>query len=178
MKISEVLRKIPRVARSQWRHFEYNLSRKINLDWFDIARYQLIFGERPNLRNPKTWSEKLLWLNRNWQPDIKAELTDKLKVRDYIKKEGLEFLLIPLIGAWEKPEDIDFDTLPNQFALKCNHGSATNIICKDKTKLDFEEARNRLKHWLSIDYGKLFNEKHYSKIQPMIICEEYLPSLS
>jgi hypothetical protein len=177
MNISELLKKVPRVIRSQWIHFEYNISRKISLNWFDIARYQMLMGERPNLKNPQTWSEKLLWLNRHWQPDIKAELTDKIKVRDYIKKQGLEFLLVPLIGIWESPNEIEFDKLPEKFVLKCNHGSATNVICRDKSKLDIEETKIKLSRWLKIDYGKLFNEKHYSKIKPMILCEEFLPAL-
>jgi len=178
MSISELLQKVPRVIRSQWRHLEYNLSRKINLNWFDIARYQLLLGERPNLKNPKTWSEKLLWLNRNWQPDIKSECADKLKVRDYVRNKGLDFLLVPLLGVWSTPEEINFESLPNQFVLKCNHGSGCNIVCTDKSKLDFEQAKKNLAYWLTLDYGKLFNEKHYSKIKPIIFCEKFLPFLA
>jgi len=173
----DLLQKVTRVIRSQWRHFEYNISRKINMNWFDVARYQLLMGERPNLKNPQTMSEKLLWLNRHWQPQIKADCTDKIKVRDYVKSKGLEHLLVPMIGIWSTPEEINFDSLPNQFVLKCNHGCGCNIICKDKSKLDILETRHKLSEWLKIDYSKLFNEKHYSKIHPKILCEEYLPTL-
>lgn len=176
MNLKELFAKIPRVVWFQWRTFEYNLSRRINLDWFDIARYQMLRGKRPNLRNPKTWDEKLLWLNRYWQPDIKAELTDKVKVREYVRKLGMESLLVPVLGVWSDPDEIDFEKLPQQFALKCNHGSACNIICSNKSTLDIDDAKEQLRKWLKIDYGKLFNEKHYSKIKPMILGEEYLPA--
>ena len=129
----------------------------------------------PNLKEPKTWGEKLLWLNHHWQPEIKSLCADKYRVREYIKQQGLENILIPLLGVWNNAEDIDFDALPDKFVLKCNHGCAMNILVMDKAKLNKEEAVNQLNEWLKVDLGKVSGEYHYSKIKPCIIAEAFLP---
>ncbi len=67
-----------------------------------------------NLRDPKTWSEKLFWLNKYWQPEEKAICADKYRVREWIAKKGYADILLPLHGIYNKAEDIDFDELPNR----------------------------------------------------------------
>ena len=99
---------------------------------------------------------------------------DKYKVREYVKKKGLGDILVPLIGHWDKPEDIDWDSLPDKFVLKCNHGCAYNILCNDKNKFDKVEATKRLKKWMKEDFGAFNIETHYSQIKPHITCEEFL----
>jgi hypothetical protein len=128
-----------------------------------------------NIRNPKTWSEKLFWLNKYWQPEEKAICADKYRVREWIAKKGYADILLPLHGIYNKAEDIDFDELPNRFVLKCNHGCACNVIVEDKSKLDISEARRKLNGWLKRDYSLAYNEAHYHNIPPKIICEQFLP---
>lgn len=165
---------IPHVLRFQFRKLEYNLSHTINGFWFDSVRCRQVTGKRMYWRNPKGITQKLLWLNRFWQPQIKADCADKYKAKLYLKECGLSELIVPLIGVWNTPEEIDFDNLPQQFVLKTNHGCGTNIICTDKDRLDVEETRDKLRSWLKVDYGKQFNERHYSKIKRCIIAEEFL----
>lgn len=128
-----------------------------------------------NLRNPKTWSEKLFWLNKYWQPKEKAICADKYRVREWIANKGYAEILLPLLGVYDKAEDINFDDLPNRFVLKCNHGCACNIIVEDKSKLNIPNARAKLNGWLKRDYSLSYNEAHYHKIPPKIICEQFLP---
>ena len=132
-------------------------------------------GRRLNLKNPKTWSEKLFWLNAYWQPEVKSICADKYRVRDFVTSKGYVDILLPLHGVWGKPDDIDFDALPNRFVLKCNHGCACNIIVEDKTKLDIAQAKKNLEMWLKKDYSLSYNEQHYARIKPLIICEAFLP---
>ena len=129
----------------------------------------------PNLNEPKTWGEKLLWLNHHWQPEVKSICADKYGVREYIEQKGLGNILIQLLGIWDDARDIDFDTLPDKFVLKCNHGCAMNILVTDKAKLDKQEAVNQLNEWLKVDLGKASGEYHYSKIRPRVIAEAFLP---
>ena len=129
----------------------------------------------PNLKNPKTWGEKLLWLNHHWQPEIKSVCADKYRVRDYIQQKGLERILIPLLGVWDNAEDINFDNLPDKFVLKCNHGCAMNILVTDKAKLNQKETVRQLEKWLKTDLGRISGEYHYSNIKPRVIAEEFLP---
>lgn len=132
-------------------------------------------GQWPNLKDPKTWGEKLLWLNHHWKPSLKTLCADKYCVRDYVRKKGLENILIPLLGVWDKAKDIDFEELPDKFVLKCNHGCAMNILVTDKAKLNEKEAVHQLKKWLKMDLGKISGEYHYSEIRRRIIAEAFLP---
>lgn len=129
----------------------------------------------PDLKNPQTWGEKLLWLNEHWQPEVKALCADKYLVREFIEQQGCADILIPLLGVWEDANDIDFEDLPDKFVLKCNHGCAMNILVPDKSQLDKNEAVRQLNEWLKVDLGKISGEHHYSGIKPTIIAEAFLP---
>ncbi len=97
------------------------------------AMYWLCMGKRLNLDHPLTFNEKLQWLKLyNRKPEYTV-MVDKYRVREYIARELGEEYLIPLLGVWDDPDEIDFDALPNQFVLKCNHNSGLGMcICKDK----------------------------------------------
>lgn len=127
-----------------------------------------------NINNPKRFNEKIHWLKLN--PCIKNGdiLADKFKVRDYIKKTIGETYLIPLIGVWENIEDIDFEKLPNKFALKANHGSGMNIICRDKNNLSWNKIKQKLKFWLENSQYCISREWQYKNTPRKIICEEFL----
>ncbi|MFR0073621.1 MAG: ATP-grasp fold amidoligase family protein [Blautia caecimuris] len=91
-----------------------------------------------------------------------------------LKKKGLGNRLVPLIDHWEKPDDIEWDRLPNKFVLKCNHGCAYNILCNDKESFNKADAMSKMKKWMREDFGAFNIEPHYSKIKPHITCEKYL----
>lgn len=119
-----------------------------------------------------------MWLTRYWQNPLVSQCADKYRVREYVKSCNLDNLLIPLSGVWNNVNEIDFEKLPEQFVLKCNHGCGFNIICKDKDALDIEDTKRRINEWMATDYGKGGDfELHYSRIKPLIICEKYLPSI-
>jgi len=134
-------------------------------------------GKELDYGNPQDLSEKLMWLSRYWQDPRKSDCADKYKVRQYIRDCGFEDILVPIYGVWENASDIDFQKLPSQFVLKCNHGCGYNIICKDKTNINKEQIIQTLNGWLKETYGFENYEVHYAKIKPLIICEMYLPSL-
>ncbi len=118
-----------------------------------------------------------MWLSRYWQDPRKSEYADKVLVREYVKKSGFEDILLPIYGIWDTADKIDFNLLPNQFVLKCNHGCGYNIICKDKSTLDKNAAKQQLSKWLNEVYGMSYYEIHYAKIRPLAFCEKYLSSL-
>ena len=106
---------------------------------------------------------------------IKTRLADKYLVRDWIKEKIGEEYLIPLLGVYDNFEDIDFDKLPNQFVIKCNHGSSYNIIVKDKSQLNLEDAKNKVNKWMRENFAyRAGYELHYRDIEPKIIIEEYI----
>ena len=101
-------------------------------------------GYKLNLKNPQTFNEKLQWLKLYDRNPEYTKMVDKYEVREYIKEKIGEEYLIPLIGVYDKFDDIDFDELPNQFVIKCNHDSGGLVICKDKGKLNIEETRKKV----------------------------------
>ena len=116
-------------------------------------KYKLETGKPLHFDDPQSFNEKLQWLklyNRNPKYTM---MVDKYKVRDYIAEKLGEEYLIPLLGVWDDPNDIDFDKLPNQFVLKCNHNSGLGMcICKDKSKLDIKKVKGELRKGLKQDY--------------------------
>lgn len=97
-----------------------------------------------NFKNPQTFNEKLQWLKLYDRKSEYTTMVDKYEVRKYIKEQIGEEYLMPLIGAYDKFDDIDFSKLPNKFVIKCNHDSGGLVICKDKSKLNIEDARKKL----------------------------------
>lgn len=137
-------------------------------------------GYNLNLDNPKTFNEKLQWLKLYDHNPLMTICADKYKVRDYVKDKIGEEYLIPLLGVWDNPDEIDFSSLPNQFVLKVNWGIGQNIIVKDKSQLNVRDAKEKLRNWLRPESNHYYPglEWSYKNIKPKIICEEYLEQLN
>lgn len=143
-------------------------------------RYFLRFGKLPNLKNPQNLNEKILHLKLHTDTAQWTQLADKYHVREYVEACGLKSMLIPLLGAWEKVEEIPFDKLPQQFILKANNGDGKGTNIKiDKAEMNDEmwkELRERLQRWLTTKHiGALSGEPQYRDIKPLILAEELLP---
>ena len=135
-------------------------------------------GKRLNLEKPKDINEKIQYLKlydyRN-NPVI-SNCSDKYEVRKYLTERGYEALLPELYGVYFKSSDIKWSELPDEFVVKCTHGSGYNIICPDKNTLDIDTAEKDLRKWLKEYYGKRMAEVQYKPIKRRIIIEEYLGS--
>lgn len=136
--------------------------------------FKATFGCQLNLDNPKSFNEKLQWLKLyNRRPEY-TMMVDKYRVREYIKQKIGEEYLIPLLGVWERVEDIDFNELPAQFVLKCNHDQGSVVICKDKNQFDENAAKEKLKNKLVKNHYWPTREWPYKNIKPCVICEKYM----
>jgi len=135
-------------------------------------------GHRLNLKNPKTYNEKISWYKLYYLPhnELAISCTDKYLARKYLESKGLGEYLNRILGDWKDARDIDFDKLPNQFVLKCTHGCKYNIIVNDKEKMNKKKAIKQLNKWLREDWGVYNCEPHYTKGHHFarIICEEFL----
>ncbi|MCD7945955.1 MAG: hypothetical protein LUF81_05070, partial [Clostridiales bacterium] len=132
-------------------------------------------GHVLNLEHPRTYTEKIQWLKLYDSTPLKGRLSDKYLVRDYVKEKIGEEYLVPLLGVWDRAEDVPFDDLPEQYALKATHGSGWNIIVHDKSQLNVNDARRKLKEWLQTDFAFRDGlELHYSYTEPRIIAEKYI----
>lgn len=148
-------------------------------NWMDDATYLKIafrirMGEKLDLHHPVTFNQKLQWLKLNDRKPEYSNLVDKYEVKRIVaEKIGNEYV-IPTLGVWDKFEDIDFDSLPNQFVLKCTHNSGGLIIVRDKSKLDIEEARKKINKSLKHNYYWGQREWVYKNVKPRIIAEKYM----
>lgn len=140
--------------------------------------YYLHFKKIWKPNNPITLNDKILWLKYNtYRNDLRIKrCADKYEVRGYIKENGMPELLNELIAVYDDPEKIDFDSLPNQFAMKLNVGCRCNIICHDKTLLDKQAAISKFKTWMQEDYYLSYAEMQYKDVKPLILIEKYLGS--
>lgn len=128
-----------------------------------------------DLDNPTTIQEKLMWLNVYDTNPLKVICADKIKVHEYCKEKLGEDICIPIIKTYDKVEDINWGGLPQQFVMKCNHGSGMNIIVKDKKKLDIQDSIKKLKFWMGDDFTfRNGFEAHYHDIPHKIFVEKYM----
>ena len=130
-----------------------------------------------DLENPKTFSEKLQWLKVNYREPVQTVMVDKHEAKHFIAHRVGDQYIIPTLAVWNSVEDIDFDALPNQFVLKCTHDSGGIVICKDKSSLDREAAKAKLRASLKRDYSKIAREWAYQNVPRRIIAEEYISEL-
>ncbi|MEO7961520.1 MAG: ATP-grasp fold amidoligase family protein, partial [Ginsengibacter sp.] len=127
-----------------------------------------------DLKNPKTFNEKLNYLKSLPLKDAHTLLADKYLVREYIRESIGEKYLVPLLGVYDTPNDILLEKLPQSFILKTNHGSGWNYICKNKATYDKKKVDRLFQKWLSYNAYYLSREKQYKNIPPLIICEQLL----
>lgn len=147
----------------------YIISPKLSLG----LQYWRKRGHWPNFETPKDICEIMISKMASGEICKIAPYVDKLEVRKFIENWGLGKYLPKLYGVWDKAEDIDFDSLPNAFALKTNHGVGGHYICHDKSKLNKEIARERINKSLKTNFG-VGAEKQYGLIRPKCFAEEYI----
>jgi len=137
--------------------------------------YFISSGRKLDLSNPKSFNEKLQWLKLNDLLEIKTDLTDKYKVKTYIKDKIGDEYNVKLLGKWDSFDAINFDELPEKFVLKTNHGSGMNVVVKNKEKINLQDLKYKFDNWLKINYAyEGCIEMQYKNIKPCIIAEEYL----
>lgn len=139
-------------------------------------KFRLVMGQKLDLKNPKTFNEKLQWLKLyNRRPEY-TMMVDKYAVKQYVADKIGDEYIIPTLGVWDSVESIDWDSLPNQFVLKTTHGGGGCgvVICKDKSTFDIETAKQKLQKSLESDIYLNFREWPYKDVPKRIIAEQYM----
>lgn len=175
-KIKKVLRE---AAKDPSARFAY-LSKLGLYNWMSDAKYlkrkyKSVFGRELDLEHPKTYNEKLQWLKLYDRKDQYTIMADKYRAKQYVTERLGEGHVVPLLGVWDDPDEIDFSELPAQFVLKCNHNSGTGMcICRDKSALDISHVKKQLRKGLRENYYFSSREWPYKNIERKVIAEEYL----
>lgn len=176
--IKDLLKKLVKIIKNPNLIVIYFGSRG-NLRWISDETYLRILhkarmNETLNLEKPKSFNEKLQWLKLYDRRPEYREMTDKYEVRKYIESRIGDEYLIPLLGVWERFEDIDFNLLPEQFVLKCTHDSGSAVICNKSDGIDEIKLRKFFKKKLKFDYYWGSREWNYHGIKPRVIAEKYM----
>ena len=147
---------------------------RVPLKWALEDGYYEVFGRRPDLNRPRRYTEKLQKMILRDHNPLYHRLVDKAEVKSYVSSLIGEEHIIPTLGVWSRADDIDWDSLPDCFVLKCTHDSGSALICRDKASFDREAACEKLGAALSRDYWKVSREWAYKGVKPRIIAEAYL----
>lgn len=133
-----------------------------------------------HLKNPQTFSEKLQWLKLYDRKPEYTTMVDKYAVKEYVANIIGEEYIIPTIGVWDKPEDIDWDSLPDKFVLKTTHGggSVGVVVCKDKNSFNKEKAIHNLSQSLKQNIYTELREWPYKDVKKRIIAEPFMEDFS
>lgn len=132
------------------------------------------FKKRLNLNDPKSFNEKLQWLKLYDRNPEYTRLVDKHEAKRVIADKIGDKYIIPTLGVWERFDDIDFNSLPNQFVLKCTHDSGSLVIVRDKASFDKMLAKKKLEKSLRQNYYYPAREWPYKNVKPKIIAEKYM----
>lgn len=136
--------------------------------------YKIKVHKHLDLDNPKTFNEKLQWLKLHVRDPKYTACVDKYEVKKIVADELGEELIIPTIGIWNSFDEIDFDSLPEQFVLKCTHDSGGLVICKNKSDLNIPQAKKKIEKSLKRNYYYMGREWPYKNVKPRILAEQYM----
>lgn len=153
---------------------EHNFSWLFSDKFYLKCAYKERMNKKLNFKQPKTFNEKLQWLKLYDRKPAYTIMVDKYAVKKYVAdKIGKEYI-IPTLGVWDKFEDIDFNTLPNEFVLKCTHDSGGLVICNNKFQLDITKAKEKIGRSLRRSYFWHGREWPYKNMPKKIIAEQYM----
>ena len=140
--------------------------------------YYAHFGRKLDLENPTTVTEKMQWLKLYDRNPRYTDMVDKQEAKRIITETIGEGYVIPTLGVWNDPDEIDFGALPDKFVLKTTHDSGGVFICRDKAALDVSAAKEKMRKSLDRDYFYWGREWPYKNVKPRIIAEQYMEDMA
>lgn len=135
--------------------------------------FHYAFGYKLDLKHPATFNEKLQWLKLYNRNPLYTTLVDKYEVKRWVAERIGERYIIPTVGVYDTYDDIDFDSLPDQFVIKCTHDSGSTCICLSKESFDTASARKKITDGLKSDFYLKNREWPYHGVKPRVIIEKY-----
>ena len=146
--------------------------------WADRMYLRMLFRLRMHtklhLDPPQTFNEKLQWLKLYDHKPEYTQMADKYEMKSYVSSKIGEGYTVPVLGVWEHFDEIDFDSLPDQFVLKCTHNSGGVVICRDKKQFNRKKTRKKIEQGLKKNYYYNSLEWPYRDIKPRILAEQYM----
>ena len=136
--------------------------------------YRGTTGRKLDLDNPKRYTEKLQWIKLYDHNPLYSTMVDKAAAKEWAARIiGAEHI-IPTLGLWDDPDEIDFAGLPNRFVLKCTHDSKSVQICRDRRSFDIPMAKACLKRALNREFHYEGRQWPYKNVPPRVLAEAYM----
>ncbi len=173
-KVKKLIGKGKRFAKRIYKELKRKMFMLVPDDVYLKRYYYKRMGRKLNLKNPETYTEKLQWLKLHDRNPAYTMMVDKYAVKQYVSQIIGEKYIIPTLGVWDSFNEIDFNSLPEEFVLKCTHDSGGIVICADKSKFDRETAKKKLNESLKNNYYWGKREWPYKDVRPRIIAEKYM----
>lgn len=153
-----------------------NLAEKdiISLKTTALINHTIETLRMPRISGAEDLNEKIMHYAFFGDTALWPKLSDKFEVREFVAEKGFSETLIPLIGIYDSPEEIDFDKLPANFVIKATGGTARTIIVRNKSSIPIKKVKSQINHWMRHQFGKATGEAHYLEIKPRIVIEELL----
>lgn len=174
--IFQLFKRLVRVLKNHIKEGIFSFTTIISPKVNALVTYKVAYGKWPNLQNPESFKEKLLWLkiNQYRYDELVHQCADKLKVRNYVADCGYPMLLNPLISVHKRPDDIDLDAMPKSFVAKWSFGAGMNLVCSNKYRLDWPREKRQLKKWKNVRYHLPYAEMQYKTKEKRLICEHFI----
>lgn len=155
-------------------YFRRSIGRLLSDKQYLLFMNHVMMHKKLNLKNPETFNEKLQWLKIYDHNPKYTQMVDKYEAKKYVASIIGEEYIIPTLGVRNSFDEINFDSLPNQFVLKCTHDSGGLVICRNKDKLNLEEIKTKIVACLKQRYYWIAREWPYKNVKPRIIAEKYM----
>jgi hypothetical protein len=143
---------------------------------FVERRHAEVFGRLPDLAQPRTFNEKVLWRKVYDRRPVFRTLSDKVAVRDYVAARVGPEHLVPMLGVFERPKDIPWAELPVPYVIKANHGCGWNLFVLDAAEVDPSALTRTLRRWLRTNFSYGVREWAYKDIPRRLIIERFIGS--
>ena len=164
-----------KILRVWLKNVQYNMMYALRSDVrFDRKEYKRRFGKYPDLKHPKTFSEKLIYLKEHYYNPLQNACADKFTVSQYVELCGYGDILKDVYQVCSDPRDIDPSKLPDKFFIQCSHTQGHNYVVEKSDTQKLEEIKKEYKYLLRRKHYKILRENCYKHIKPKIICSEYL----
>lgn len=131
-------------------------------------------GRWPDLKNPKTFNEKIHWRKFHGDFETYARLADKVAVKEHVRGILGEAFIIPTLWAGKSLPPIEERNWPIPFVIKANNSSATNYFVQEQDDLDWPRIEALCRYWLYASHPRYTGERHYPMIEPRILIEPFL----
>lgn len=141
---------------------------------FLLVHFRLLMGYRLNLKNPRSFNEKLQWLKLYDHHEEYTRMVDKYEAKKLVSSIVGSKYVIPTLGVWDSVDEIDWMALPERFVVKATNDSGGVVICKDKSSFDIESAKNKLRKYGKRDYSLVSKEYPYKNVKHRFLAESYI----